>query len=174
MGNKGIILHTTDGGATWGSVINVIDFGAVSDKGEKNFLIDIQNTIKGEIKGNIPLIQDRVVKAEKILWLGDNTGEIVLDRLLLEQINTKKVTYVVRGGAILNDATMEDAIDAGITEIVKVIDNGIDIPGTLLSCCSEEFRKEYAKADLIISKGQGNFETLDHDDKRIVYLCKVK
>ena len=153
---------------------NIIDFGAVSDKGEKKFLIDIQNTIKGEIKGNIALLKERVATAEKILWLGDNTGEIVFDKLLLQQIDRKKIIYVVRGGAILNDATMEDAVDAGITDMVKVIDNGADIPGTILSCCSQQFRDEFAKADLIISKGQGNFETLDHDDKRIAYLFKVK
>jgi uncharacterized protein with ATP-grasp and redox domains len=138
------------------------------------FLEDIQNTIKGEIKGDVALLRKRVAKAEKILWLGDNTGEIVLDRLLLEQMDTNRVTFVVRGGSILNDATMEDAIDAGITEIVKVIDNGADIPGTVLSYCSEQFRDEFARADLIISKGQGNFETLDHDDKRIAFLFKVK
>ncbi|MCK5311283.1 MAG: DUF89 family protein [Desulfobacteraceae bacterium] len=153
---------------------NIIDFGAMSDKGEDLFFNDIKTTINGGIKGNIPILQERVEKAEKVLWLGDNTGEIVLDRLLLEQVGTKKVTYVVRGEAILNDATMEDAVDAGLTEIVRVIDNGVDIPGTVLSCCSEEFRDEFKKADLIISKGQGNFETLDHDDKRTVFLFKVK
>ncbi len=153
---------------------NIIDFGAVSDKGEELFLEEILNTIKGEIQGNVGLLQTQVAKAETILWLGDNTGEIVLDRLLLGQIDTEKVIYAVRGGAVLNDATMEDAVEAGITEIVKVIDNGVDIPGTVLSCCSEEFRDEYAKADLIISKGQGNFETLDHRDKRIASLFKVK
>ncbi|MCP3901732.1 MAG: DUF89 family protein, partial [Desulfobacteraceae bacterium] len=142
--------------------------------GEELFLEEILNTIKGDIKGNAELLQGRIAQAENILWLGDNTGEIVLDRLLLGQIDTEKVVYAVRGGAVLNDATMEDAVDAGITEIVKVIDNGADIPGTYLSCCSEEFRDEYAKADLIISKGQGNFETLDHSDKRIASLFKVK
>lgn len=153
---------------------NIIDFGAMSDKGEDLFFNDIQNTIQGEIKGDIAAFHKRVVKAEKILWLGDNTGEIVLDTLLLEQMNNRKVTYAVRGEAILNDATMEDAVDAGLTDMVKVIDNGADIPGTVLSCCSELFQDEFAKADLIISKGQGNFETLDHDDKRIVFLFKVK
>lgn len=153
---------------------NIIDFGAMSDKGEQLFLKDIRTTIESQIKGNVALLKKRVAKAEKILWLGDNTGEIVLDKLLLQQIDTKKTIYVVRGGAILNDATMEDAVDAGVTEIVKVIANGADIPGTILSFCSEEFREEFANADLIISKGQGNFETLDHDDKRIVFLFKVK
>ncbi len=153
---------------------NIIDFGAVTDKGEELFLEEILKTMNGEIKGNVGLLPERIAKAEKILWLGDNTGEIVLDRLLLGQLDIEKVTYAVRGGAVLNDATMEDAVDAGITKIVKVIDNGVDIPGTVLSCCSEEFRNEYKKADLIISKGQGNFETLDHSDKRIASLFKVK
>jgi len=153
---------------------NIIDFGAMSDKGEAVFLNDIKNTINNEIKGNIEAFNQKIKKAKKILWLGDNTGEIVLDRLLLEQLDTQKIIYAVRGFPILNDATMEDAIDAGITKLVKVIDNGTDIPGTILPLCSQEFRDEFAKADLIISKGQGNFETLDHDDKRIVFLFKVK
>lgn len=153
---------------------NLIDFGLVSDKGENKFLIDIQDSIKAKTIGSFALFQERVEKAESILWLGDNTGEIVFDRLLLEQMDTNKVVYAVRGGNILNDATMEDAIDAGISDIVKVIDNGADIPGTYLEYCSKEFKEHYTKADLIISKGQGNFETLDHEDKRIVYLFKVK
>jgi damage-control phosphatase, subfamily I len=153
---------------------NIIDFGAMSDKGEAVFLSNIQSTIKGEIQGDIAAFHERVQKAERILWLGDNTGEIVLDRLLLEQMDTGKVTYAVRGGAVLNDATMDDAIDAGLTKIVRVIDNGADIPGTVLPCCSEEFKNEFVNADLIISKGQGNFETLDREDKRIVFLFKVK
>ncbi len=153
---------------------NIIDFGAMSDKGEESIFNDIQNTIQSEIKGDIAAFHKRVAQAEKILWLGDNTGEIVLDKLLLEQMDTRKVTYAVRGDAILNDATMEDAIDAGLIDMVKVIDNGADIPGTVLSCCSDQFRDEFKEADLIISKGQGNFETLDHDDKRIAFLFKVK
>ena len=153
---------------------NIIDFGAMSDKGENNFFNNIKDTINGETKGDIPLLKERIAKAENILWLGDNTGEIVLDRLLLEQIDKNKVTYAVRGKPVLNDATMEDAVDTGLTKIVKVIDNGVDIPGTVVSCCSDQFRAEFAKADLIISKGQGNYETLDHDDKRIAFLFKVK
>ncbi|MCK5097561.1 MAG: DUF89 family protein [Desulfobacteraceae bacterium] len=153
---------------------NIIDFGAMSDKGENNFFCNIKATINGETKGDISLLKERIAKAENILWLGDNTGEIVLDRVLLEQIDKNKVTYAVRGKPVLNDATMEDAVDAGLTRIVKVIDNGVDIPGTVLSCCSDQFRAEFANADLIISKGQGNYETLDHNDKRIAFLFKVK
>ncbi len=153
---------------------NIIDFGTISDKGETFFFKKIKNTIMGTIKGNIPLLEKRIAKADKILWLGDNTGEIVFDSLLLGQINTNKVTYAVRGNPILNDATMEDAVDAGITRIVKVIDNGADIPGTFLTSCSSQFKDEYKSADLIISKGQGNYETLDHCDKRIAYLFIVK
>ncbi len=153
---------------------NIIDFGAASDQGEAYVFNDIQKTINGEIKGDILLFQEKIAKASNILWLGDNTGEIVLDKLLLGQLDTKKITYVVRGGPVLNDATMEDAFDVNLSELVKVIDNGADIPGTIISCCSEQFKEVFYKADLIISKGQGNFETLDHDDKRIVFLFKVK
>ena len=80
----------------------------------------------------------------------------------------------VRGGPILNDATMDDAQAAGLCDIVEVIDNGSDAPGTVLSDCSEAFRRRFAEADLIIAKGQGNFETLSDEPANIFFLFKVK
>ena len=101
-----------------------------------------------------------VQQAEKILYLTDNAGEIVLDRLLIERLPLSRVTVAVRGGAILNDATREDAQTAGLDRLVRVMDNGSDALGTLLKECSESFQRCFRESDLIISKGQGNFETL--------------
>jgi len=84
------------------------------------------------------------------------------------------VTVAVRGRPIINDATLEDAITAGLHRTVKLIDNGSDAPGTLLDECSDEFRETFESADLIISKGQGNFETLSDCGKNIFFLLKVK
>ena len=113
-------------------------------------------------------------KAERILYLADNAGEIVFDRLLLNFLPIEKVTLAVRGRPILNDALRGDAEVAGFTGLVPVIDNGSDAPGTVLEDCSEEFREYFDRAGLIISKGQGNYETLSAVRAPIFFLFTVK
>ena len=113
-------------------------------------------------------------KAHKILYLADNAGEIAFDRLLIEQLLPERVTLAVRGAPVINDATMDDARAVGLHEIVEVIDNGSDAPGTILADCSEDFNRRFAEADLILAKGQGNFETLSDDHRKIYFLFKAK
>ncbi|GAT33877.1 hypothetical protein TSACC_22297 [Terrimicrobium sacchariphilum] len=113
-------------------------------------------------------------RATQILYLADNAGEIVFDRLLIETLPTEKVTMAVRGGPILNDALMEDAAMAGVLKIASVVSNGSDAPGTILDDCSEEFRTLFATADLIVAKGQGNYETLAEVRAPVVFLFTVK
>jgi uncharacterized protein with ATP-grasp and redox domains len=115
-----------------------------------------------------------VEEAEDILYLTDNAGEVVFDRLLLEQLPRKKVTVAVRGKPVINDATMEDAEYVGLAEVARIIDNGSDAPGTILSDCSDTFRRRFERADLIISKGQGNYETLADCPRPIYFLLQVK
>lgn len=115
-----------------------------------------------------------VNQARDILYLGDNAGEIVFDRLLIEKLPREKVTFVVKGSPVLNDATMEDAEIAGLTDLVDVIDNGSDGPGTILESCSRLFRERFNQADLIIAKGQGNYESLSSVDKPIFFILKAK
>ncbi len=153
---------------------NIIDFGAASEVGRQKVLDTISHALSTRVNGEIASLDRAVQKAKSILWLADNTGEIVFDKLLLEEMDTRKITYVVRGGNAQNDATMADARYTGITDMVCVMDSGAAIPGTIVSICSREFRDAYEKADLIISKGQGNFETLDHRDPRIFFLFKAK
>lgn len=115
--------------------------------------------------------------AHTILYLCDNAGEIVFDRVLLETLHDrgKKVTVAVKGSPVINDATLEDAAVAGLAQFAKVIDNGNDGIGTLLEACSSQFTKAYRSAELIISKGQANYETLVRSgDQRIFFLFKVK
>jgi len=112
--------------------------------------------------------------AERILYLADNAGEIVFDRLLLNFLPMEKVTLAVRGWPTLNDALRADAEIAGFTGLVPVIENGSDAPGTVLEECSEEFRRHFDQADLIISKGQGNYETLSGVRAPIFFLFIVK
>ncbi|MBN2451771.1 MAG: DUF89 family protein, partial [Lentisphaeria bacterium] len=107
-------------------------------------------------------------------YLADNAGEIVLDRLLVDELPAGRVTVAVRGGPILNDATLDDARQAGLCDRVEVIDNGSDAPGTILADCSPKFRRRFAAADLILAKGQGNFETLSEVAAPLCFLLKVK
>jgi damage-control phosphatase, subfamily I len=112
---------------------------------------------------------------KKILYLGDNSGEIVFDALLVEKLIEKHdVVFVVKSGPIINDATREDAEFAGIDTMVKVITTGSDGIGVKWSSISEEFQKEYDNADIIISKGQGNFETMSGKKGTIFFLLRAK
>ncbi len=118
--------------------------------------------------------REAVDRAETILYLGDNAGEIVFDRILIEELPREKVCYVVKGGPVVNDVTMEDAEVSGLRDMVEVITNGSAMPGTVLRTCSESFRKRFRETDVIISKGQANYESLEHLDQRIFFLFKAK
>ena len=153
---------------------NIIDFGAFSTLDKQTVVDTIDHAMANPVTGDMAALLERLASSDAILWIADNAGEIVFDRLVLEQIDMNRVVFVVRGGAALNDATLEDAVTAGITECVKTIDSGAAIAGTVLEVCSSTFLKAFDRADLIIAKGQGNFETLPHDDDRIFFLFKAK
>jgi damage-control phosphatase, subfamily I len=154
---------------------NIIDFAKINKLDDEKIYQVIEDSFTAPLpKENVSEFRRAVADANDILFLGDNAGEIVFDRLLLEQMPQEKITFAVRGGPVINDATMEDAEDAGITELVEVIDNGSDAPGTILENCSEDFVHRFKTADLIVAKGQGNFETLSDVDKNIFFLLKVK
>ena len=110
---------------------------------------------------------------DRVLYLADNAGEAVFDRVLIETL-ALPVTYVVKGGPTLNDATREDALAAGLETCAAIIDNGSDAPGTIPHLCSEDFRRVYAAAPLIIAKGQANYETLSAAGPRVFCLLQVK
>jgi len=154
---------------------NIIDFGVNSPLEELNLETAISESLAAEFhSAQLEFFQDSVTKAEEIFYLADNAGEIVFDRLLIEQLQYEKVTVVVKGRPVINDATMKDAGIAGLTRIVEVIDNGSDAPGTILENCSDYFRDRFARADLVIAKGQGNYETLSEVNKNIFFILKAK
>lgn len=153
---------------------NVIDLGAKAGLTQGDAGAAMAQAIEEPLLGNMEEFRRAVNSAGKILYLADNAGEIVFDRLLIEQLSPERVTLAVRGAAVINDATILDALQAGLQGLVEVIDNGSDAPGTVLADCSEEFRRRFHEADLIISKGQGNFETLSGDAAPIFFLFKVK
>ncbi len=151
---------------------NIIDFGVdnpfvlekeIEDVFRKDFAIFDYQEFKETLKN-----------AKQILYLADNAGEVVFDRILIEELN-KEVIYVVKDKPVINDALAEDAQFCGIDKIAEVVSNGSDAPGTILSLCSEAFLSLYETAKLIISKGQGNFEGLVGRSKApIFFLFKVK
>ena len=153
---------------------NVIDCGVTDDISEQQVAAALEKALREPIQGDLAAFRKAILSAQQILYLADNAGEIVFDRLLMEQIGFGKITLVVRGREILNDATRSDAEAAGLDQLVAVMDNGSGVPGTLLADCSEGFRERFAAAELIISKGQGNFETLCGTSARVFFLFKVK
>jgi hypothetical protein len=153
---------------------NVIDLGAKGGLGEAGMHVALRRALGEPMAGDIEPFRRAVSAARQILYLADNAGEIVFDRLLVEQLPPGRVTLAVRGGPTINDATREDAQTAGLPGLVEVIDNGSDAPGTILADCSEDFRRRFHAADLIIAKGQGNFESLADTAPGVFFLFKVK
>jgi len=154
---------------------NIIDFGVNSTINEAALDATIARSLTDPIDTEaLVQFKEAIVEAKDILYLADNSGEIVFDRLLIEQMPTEKVTLAVRGAPILNDVLMADAEMVGLTDLVEVIDNGTDAPGTIPELCSESFRQRFESADLIVAKGQGNFETLNDVDRDIFFLLQPK
>ena len=114
-----------------------------------------------------------LAEADRVLYLADNTGETVFDRVFIEVLD-KPVTYAVKGGPVLNDATRADALAAGIDQVANVVSTGSDAPGTVLHRCSDRFRQLYDEAELVIAKGQANYETLSAAGPRVFCLLQVK
>lgn len=154
---------------------NILDFAILSEEEafgkilqllEKEFTVDDYGSFKKDLENS-----------QRVLILGDNAGEIVFDKILVKVLKElgKEVVFVVKGKPILNDATLEDAKEVSMTKLCKVIDNGNDRVGTDLSVASEEFLREWKKADIVISKGQANFESLSSvRDKTIYFLLTAK
>ncbi len=153
---------------------NIIDYGAHTQPD------DITKKIKELVELPFAIdhsqkLFDLIHSVESILYLGDNAGEIVFDKLLIEVLQHKKLVYVVRGKPVINDVTYEDAGLVAMDQVCDIISNGYDAPSTLMDCCSDEFLDAFKHADLIISKGQGNYEGLmDIQHKTICFLLMAK
>ena len=168
---------------------NLIDFGAHASLDLEKTLDEILNqplfkTIESGKEFDSRLFQlhhflKDLESAEKIIYLGDNAGEIVFDRVLIETLNRlypdKSVTYVTRGGPALNDVLLQDAYETGIDSAAEVIDSGSSTAGTILSRCSKDFLDRLHDADLVIAKGQGNYESLSGEKMPAAYfLFRIK
>lgn len=152
---------------------NIIDYAANAD-------FDLDGTINKVLQEDFSIndsiiLKNKLSEAKNVLYLADNAGEIVMDKLFLETLGHANVCYVVRGAAVINDVTLEDVKQTGIDKYAKIITNGYDAPSTILDKVSEEFMEKYKAADVIISKGQGNYEgLLNVKDDRIFFLMMVK
>ncbi|MCK4662988.1 MAG: DUF89 family protein [Bacteroidales bacterium] len=152
---------------------NIIDYGPGHD-------FDIKKTIDYVLNSDIKIdhskkLFEKIKQSKQILYLGDNAGEIVFDKLFIETISHPNIFYAVRGKPVINDVTIEDAKYVGIDKITNVISNGYDAPSTILNKVSDEFMSIYNSSDLIISKGQGNLEgLLNNKRKDLFFLLMIK
>lgn len=150
---------------------NIIDYGSLHQ-------FDMEQTIRQALAlepviNDFPAFTADFAHARRVLYLADNSGELVFDSLVIEKLG-KDVTFVVKERPIINDALREDAQSCGLETICTVISNGTGCPGTPLAACSDELQRLFRAADLIISKGQGNFETLSEVQAPLYFLLTVK
>jgi hypothetical protein len=157
---------------------NVIDFGTMN-----RFNLDdmINNAINRDFDGNsYSEFKNTLEKSETILFLADNTGEIFFDKLLIEELKNrqKKITYVVKANPIINDATIDDVYFAGINKLARIIEGDagqkLSSPGMILSYASKDFLELFESSDMIISKGQGNYEGLSDVNRKVFFMLVVK
>ncbi|MDO4739595.1 MAG: ARMT1-like domain-containing protein [Eubacteriales bacterium] len=163
----------------YAAVGNLIDFSPIHAITQEEVFAAIEKLSEKELvpDDSGALLED-VRRAKRILYIGDNCGEIALDRLLVERMRAEKPTaqiaFAVRGEAIVNDALTEDAIAVGMDELAQIVSNGDRSQGTVLPRVSEEFREIYDAADVIVSKGQANFESLSEEKGNVYFLMMVK
>jgi uncharacterized protein with ATP-grasp and redox domains len=162
---------------------NVIDYGVKSsldiEQETRKIFDEDEELIRKENRKifEYQKFRDAVKKTGQILYLADNAGEVVFDRILIEELvklGVQEILYAVKEKPVINDALREDAIECGIEKYARIISSGSDAPGTVLKFCSPEFRKIFKVSKLIISKGQGNFEALSEENSPIFFLFKVK
>ena len=153
---------------------NVIDFGIKGDLTADQIPAALESSFAAPLLGDADGFFAAAERATDILFLADNAGELVFDRLLLELLPRQKLTLVVKGGPAINDALLADAQAAGVKGLVAVMDTGSDGAGIVLEDCSGEFQQRFARADLIVAKGQANFESLDGCGQSVFFLFKVK
>ena len=152
---------------------NIIDYGVSND-------FDLQGTIDNVLNSDFAIddsaeLKQALLQTKTVLYLGDNCGEMVFDKLFIETIMHPNLTYAVRGEPVINDSTLDDAKYIGMDLVADVISNGYDAPSTILEHCSSEFLEVFNRADVIISKGQGNLEgLLGKTAKEVYFLLMVK
>lgn len=161
-------------------IANIIDFNPIHNNKIENIMECFKKAEELEfvINHSAELMKD-IKEGKKLLYLGDNCGEICLDKLLLKRIKEYnpgiEIYFGVRGTPIVNDSIEEDAYSVGINEYATIIGNGDNSLGTALNRTSREFNRVYEEADIVIAKGQANYESLsEQKNKKIYYLLMTK
>lgn len=150
---------------------NILD---ISNPNQYDLNLEVRNILDTPLLGNnLQAFQSVLQHTQSLLILADNAGETVFDRVLIETIDIP-VIYAVKGSAAFDDAVYEDTVRSGVTSCATVISSGTSYPGTYLPSCSDEFLTQFHNAELVLSKGQGNFETLNEVDRTIFFLLKTK
>ncbi len=155
------------------AVGNVMDYGVYSN-------VNLKDILEKELMQNFAMcdlqaFKDLLKSSKTILFIGDNAGETVFDKILIEELKGYKIFYAVRGVPIINDATLEDAFASGLNECAEVISTGCSLPGIDFKECRKEFLEVFNQADIVISKGQGNYESLSEINKNgLFFLLKIK
>ncbi len=150
---------------------NIIDFGVNETF---NLIEDVEQILTQDFAiSDFNYFKSAVKNAETILYIGDNAGESVFDKLLIEEMG-KKTFYAVREIPIINDSTYEDAVNSGLSDVATIFSSGVKAPGTILNQCNDEFLDLFKSADLVISKGQGNYEGLSDVKRPLFFLLKAK
>ena len=151
---------------------NIID-SAIYDT--SNFKASLENELTKKFSScALDIFTEKLKTSGNILIIGDNAGETFFDRILIEHLKGFRITYAVRSEPIINDATMQDAVDSGLNECAEIITTGCGAPGAILSQCGTNFLSVFDKADIVISKGQGNFEALSDCSRPLFFLLKAK
>lgn len=158
---------------------NYIDFAALENVSQETMLKLLENENQEPLsQTEYANFQKDLSTAKTLVYLTDNCGEIVLDKLAVKILKEKypqlNITVIVRGYPVVNDATMEDAEEIGLTDIVKVTGNGSNVGGTWFPGLSNEARTLLEQADVILAKGQGNFETMNDCGLNVYYLFLCK
>ena len=156
---------------------NVIDLAAevefdLNEELEKIFHTDFA-------VNDFKILEEKLSKASTLLYIADNAGEHILDKIyiqtLLQLFPKLKITYMTRGRAIINDVTFEEAQEAGFEEICHLMSSGVNTPGFVYNRANKASQELFDKADVIITKGMGNYECLsDYGRKNLFFLLKVK
>jgi len=155
---------------------NSMDLGVVQEYGDVGALADSMLAAPLGVD-DYPSFLDRLSLAHHVLVVGDNNGELVFDRLLLEQMHKVRpcrYTYVVRGRPVINDVTRDDALSVGMDRVADIVACGSGAPGLVLSACSEDARHLFMQADMVVAKGQGNYEALSDAPRDVFFLLMVK
>ncbi|MBN1880862.1 MAG: DUF89 family protein [Deltaproteobacteria bacterium] len=155
---------------------NIIDFGVPSLVVSPWAILEEIDDLRFH-HDDLPLLEEELRSARTILYLADNAGELVFDRLFFDYATAHlpaRITLAVRGGPIINDATKKDALESKVDDHINLIDTGASVPGALLSRASDEFLEIFHESDVVISKGQGNFEVLEGVGRTLYFIFKAK